>query len=66
MTMWGSKTVSANEMMGEKKESGRNGYILGQMNHSMNAIELCAPRRLLREATGWRSFASAEGYLLVE
>jgi len=63
---WGTKTVNENDMVGENKESGRKGYILGQMNHSVNAIELCAPRGLLREATGWRSFAPAEGYLLVE
>ena len=39
-------------MAGEKKESGRKGYILGQINHSVSAIELCAPRGLFREAYG--------------
>ena len=34
--MWGTKTVSKNEMAGEKKESGRKGYILGQMNRSVS------------------------------
>jgi len=50
--MWGKKTVSENEMMGERKGSGRKGYILGQMNRSVSAIELCTPRGLFRKAYG--------------